>query len=214
MATQGKANVDEKEEWIPKTELGRKVKNGEITSIEQIYQQDKAILEPEIIDTLLPDLKDEILDIKMVQRTTDSGRKGRFRVVAAVGNKDGYVGVGIGKATEIRSAIGRAIRNAKKNIIHIRRGCGSWECGCGENHSIPFKVSAKYGSTSIELMPAPKGTGLVAGRTAKKVLELAGVKDAWSKSRGHTSTRFNFAFATLKALEKTRRKRFERVKEL
>ena len=196
------------EEWVPRTDLGKKVKAGEISNIEQIYSQNKAILEPEIVDLLLPDLKDEVLKVNMVQRTTDSGRKGSFRVVVAVGNKEGYVGVGIGKGLEIKVAIERAIKNAKKNLIHIRRGCGSWECGCDEGHSVPFKVHSKYGSSSIELMPAPKGTGIVAGDTAKKVLELAGIKDIWSKSLGKTSTRFNFAFATLNALKQTRKSRF------
>ncbi len=197
-----------REEWVPRTELGKKVLAGEISNIEQIYSQNKAILEPEIVDLLLPDLKDEVLKVNMVQRTTDSGRKGSFSVTVAVGNKNGHIGVGVGKGLEVKVAIERAIKNAKKNLIHIRRGCGSWECGCEENHSVPFKVKSKYGSVSIELLPAPKGTGIVAGNTAKKVLELAGIKDVWSKSIGKTSTRFNFAFATLGALKETRKSRF------
>lgn len=195
------------EEWVPKTELGRKVLSGEITNIEQIYAQNKAILEPEIVDALLPNITDEVLNIGMVQRTTDSGRKGSFRILVAVGDKDGHVGVGIGKGREIKLAIERGIKNAKKNITKIRRGCGSWECGCHESHSLPFKVSAKYGAVKIDLMPAPKGTGIVAGSTAKKILELAGINDVWSKSIGKTETKFNFAFATLNALKQTRKMR-------
>lgn len=191
-------------EWEPKTELGRAVKSGQITSFEEIYARNLPILEPEIVDVLLPNLQEEVLEIKMVQRTTDSGRKSSFRITVAVGNRDGYVGVGIGKGAEIRPAIEAAVKEAKKAIIHVRRGCGSWECACGEPHSIPFKVSGKEGSVRVQLMPAPRGTGIVAGRTAKKILELAGIQDVWSKSLGDTRTVFNFAKATLAALRATR----------
>jgi len=192
-------------EWVPKTALGKLVQKGEITSLEQIYERDMAILEPEILDLLVPNLQDEVLNVKMVQRTTDAGRKGSFMVTVAVGNKDGYVGVGTGKGNEVRPTIDRAIRHAKKNIIHINRGCGSWECNCSTGHSIPFKVRGTDSSAKIELLPAPKGTGVVAGKVAKKVLELAGVKDVWSTTTGNTRTAYNTAFATLAALEKARK---------
>jgi len=164
-----------------------------------------AILEPQIIDKLIPEMQEEVLDIKMVQRTTDSGRKGSFMVTAAVGNKDGIVGVGTGKGQEVKSTIDRAVREAKKNIISINRGCGSWQCGCDENHSIPFKVKGSFSSVSIELLPAPKGTGIVAGSTAAKILELAGIKDVWSRTKGNTRTVFNFGKATINALKEIRR---------
>ena len=191
-------------EWVPKTMVGRMVQKGEITNIEQIYAKNLAILEPEIVDALVPNLKKEVLNIKTVQRTTDSGRKGTFMITAAVGNKEGCVGVGTGKGLGVKPAIERAVCEAKKNLIHVRRGCGSWECGCNENHSIPFKLYGRYSSVKIELLPAPKGTGIMAGKTAKKVLELAGIKDAWSKTFGSTSTKLNFAMATLNALKQTR----------
>ena len=194
----------EEVEWIPRTTLGKMVQKGEITSLEQVYERNLPILEPEIIDVLIPNIQDNVLKIKMVQRSTDSGRKGSFMVTVAVGNKDGYVGVGTGKGLEVRPTIEKAIRNAKKNVIHIRRGCGSWECGCNGDHSIPVKVKGTNSSTSIELKPAPKGTGIVAGKIAKQVLELAGVKDVWSTSLGNTRTVYNAAFATLNALEETR----------
>lgn len=200
----------QQQKWVPRTELGKKVLSGEITDMEQIYEKNLPILEPEIVDMLVPNLQDEVLNIKMVQRTTDSGRKGSFMITVAVGNKNGFVGVGTGKGLEIRPTIEKAIKNAKKNLIHIKRGCGSWECGCGEQHSIPFKVKGKYGSTMIELLPAPKGTGIVAGKTAAKVLELAGIKDVWSRTEGDTRTVFNFAFATLEALRKIRKVRVKR----
>lgn len=202
--------MDERE-WIPKTKLGKLVKSGDITSIEQIYEKNLSILEPEIVDVLVPNIEDEVLKIKMVQRTTDSGRKGSFMITAAVGNKDGYIGVGMGKGNEVRPTIERAIKNAKKSLVHVRRGCGSWECACGEAHSLPFKIKGKHSSVKVELLPAPKGTGIVAGKTARKVLALAGVKDVWSHTTGDTRTVVNFARATLDALGKTRKMRL--VKE-
>ena len=88
------------------------------------------------------------------------------------------------------------------NIIKIKRGCGSWECGCGTEHSIPFKTRGSSGSVRVELMPAPKGVGLVATEEAKKIFRLAGIKDIWMKSRGHTSNRINFIYAIFDALKK------------
>ncbi len=192
-------------EWTPKTKLGRMVLNGEITNLEEVYSRNMAILEPEIIDLLVPNLEHEILQKNSVQRITKNGRRISFRVVSAVGNKDGYVGVGVGKGLEMRTAIEKSIKNAKRNLIHIHRGCGSWECACGEEHSLPFKVSGKNSSVKIEIYPAPKGTGVVAGGTARKILELAGIKDAWSKTFGQTTTRVNFALATLDALRQLRK---------
>lgn len=197
----------EESEWIPKTELGKMVKKGEITNMEQIYEKDLAILEPEIADLLVPNLNEEVLKIKTVQRTTDSGRRGSFMITAVVGNKDGFVGVGTGKGSEVRPTIERAVKNAKKNIIHIRRGCGSWQCNCNEPHSVPFKISGKFGSVRVKLMPAPAGTGVVLGETGRKVAEFAGIKDVWSKTEGNTASVFNFAGAVLDALRKTRKTR-------
>ena len=201
---------EEVKTWIPKTTLGKKIAAGEITNMEQVYEKNLAILEPEITDRLVPNLQDSVINIRTVQRTTDSGRKGSFTVAVVVGNKDGYVGVGTGKGLEIRPTIERAIRNAKKDLIHVRRGCGSWECRCDEPHSIPFAVSGRYSSVKIELMSAPRGTGVVAGDAAKKVLEMAGIKDVWSRATGKTSTTLNFAMATLEALKKTRRAKMAR----
>lgn len=195
--------------WVPKTELGKLVQRGEVTSMEQVYEKNLAILEPEIVDYLVPNMKEEVLDVRMVQRSTDSGRKGSFMVTAAVGNKDGFVGVGTGKGQEVRPTIERAVREAKKNIISITRGCGSWQCGCGEAHSMPFKTLGRYSSVSIELLPAPKGTGIVAGGTSKKILELSGVKDVWSKTKGNTRTVFNFGRATINALRQTRKRKIK-----
>ncbi len=191
------------DEWIPKTRLGKLVAEGKIKTMDEAIASGLPLKEPEIVDTLLPDLYDEVLDISMVQRMTDSGRRTKFRITAVVGNKDGYVGVGVGKASQVAPAIQKAINNAKLNIFRVQRGCGSWECGCGTEHSIPCKVTGSAGSVRVTLIPGPKGLGLVAGEVARKVLEFAGVKDVWTFTKGSTKTTINFARATYEALKQT-----------
>ncbi len=191
------------EEWVPKTELGRMVKEGKIKSIDDIFAMNLRIQEPEIVDTLLPNLKYEILNINIVQRQTDAGEVSQFQVVAVVGNEDGYVGLGIGKARQIGPAMEKAIKKAKLNIMPVRRGCGSWYCSCDEPHSVPFVVRGKAGSVEVVLIPAPKGVGLVVGDAIKPILRLAGIRDVWSRTFGETRTTLNFAFAAWDALKKT-----------
>ena len=191
------------ETWEPRTYVGRLVKEGKITSIDEIFKRNLPILEPEIVDILLPGLDHEVLEVRIVQKMTDAGRITRFRAAVVVGNRDGYVGLGKGKARQFRFAIEKAIRNAKLNIIPVRRGCGSWECTCSEPHSVPFTVRGKSGSVEVILKPAPKGTGLVAGDIAKKVLRLAGIRDIWTFTKGETRTSYNFARATYLALRAT-----------
>lgn len=190
-------------EWIPLTGLGKQVLAGEIANIDDVIESGRPIKEPEIVDHFLPDLEDEVLDINMVQRMTDSGRRVKFRCVVVVGNKNGYIGYGQAKDAQVGNAIKKAIGNAKINLIKVKRGCGSWECGCGETHSIPLEVNGKAGSVRVTLKPAPQGIGLVTGDIGKKVLELAGIKDVWSSSRGQTRTTINFAKATFDALKQT-----------
>ncbi len=193
--------------WVPKTKLGRMVANGEITDISQILNKGLRIMEPEIVDVLLPEVTDqnnqEVLNINMVQRMTDSGRKVRFSVMVVIGNRNGYVGIGKAKAKEVGPAIRKAINNAKLNIIQIKRGCGSWECKCGTAHTVPFRVSGKASSVKVTLIPAPNGLGLAVGGVGKKILSLAGVKDVWSKTDGQTQTTVNFANAIMDALYQT-----------
>jgi len=195
----------QQKEWIPRTELGKKVASGEIASIDAVFDSGRKILEPQIIDALLPDLKDEVLERKSTQRMTASGRKQRMRAVVVLGNRNGYVGVGVGKAPDTRMAIEEAIVDAKKHIIRVNLGCGSWECGCGTTHSLRQKVTGKSGTTEIILKPAPRGVGIVAGKTARKVLELAGVKDAWIFTKGRTRNILNTVLAITNALESMNR---------
>ncbi|MCS7364265.1 MAG: 30S ribosomal protein S5 [archaeon GB-1867-035] len=195
------------EEWVPRTTLGRLVKEGKIVSIYQIYALNLPIMEPEIIDALIPDLKHEIIDISIVQKQTDAGEMSRFKVAVVIGNEDGLIGIGTAKAKQLRFAINKAIENAKLHVIPVKRGCGSWECSCNRPHSVPFKVVGKSGSVEITLIPAPRGVGLVAGDTAKMVLRLAGIQDVWTRTRGETRTTLNFAKATYNALKKTLKRR-------
>jgi small subunit ribosomal protein S5 len=195
------------ESWTPVTSLGKKVKNGEISGIDQILDAGLNILEPEIVDTLLPELEAETLSISPTQRSTDSGRKMQFRAVVVIGDRKGHVGVGVGKSEEVKPAIDYAMRDARKNMIHMRMGCGSWECKCGTPHSIPQKLEGKYGGTMIALKPAPKGLGLAANDVVKKVVGMAGLKDIWSSASGSTSNIYNMAMATIEALDTINKKK-------
>lgn len=191
--------------WEPKTRLGRLVYEGKISSIYEIFNEGNQIKEVQIIDVLVPDLKDEVININLVQKQTDAGETSRFTALIAIGNENGLIGVGQGKAKRVRNAIEKGIRLAKLNLYPIKRGCGSWECDCGEGHTLPFKVTGKAGSVRVTLLPGPQGLGLVAGDTAKVVLKMAGIKDCWSKSIGKTTTTTSFAFATYDALKETMR---------
>ncbi len=191
------------EAWVPKTELGKKVFDGSITSMKEIMEQGSSILETNIVDHLLPNIDSEILDINRVQRRDRSGRKLRYRVVIVVGNRDGYVGLGQGKANEVYGSIQKAVKDGKKNLIYVKRGCGSWECGCGKPHTVPFMVRGKSGSVSVELVPAPRGIDLAAGGVARTILELAGIEDVWSRVQGKSQTTLNYAIATFEALRNT-----------
>jgi small subunit ribosomal protein S5 len=193
--------VFDKEAWMPKTDLGQKVKSGEIEDIDYIFKIGKKIMEPEIVDCLIPDIKTRTIDVKKTTRVTRAGRNFAFRVTAIVGDGNGHIGVGTGKNIERITAQQKAILNAKLNIIPIKRGCGSWECNCSKEHSVPYKTIGSCSSLRVELLPAPNGIGLAVSGTIKPVLEFAGIKDIWSKTRGATDTKLNFVRAVINALE-------------
>ncbi|MFX0093115.1 MAG: 30S ribosomal protein S5 [Candidatus Hodarchaeota archaeon] len=190
-------------EWIPRTRSGYLVKEGEITSIYDFFARSLKIDDIEIVNVLVPNLTEKVLAVGRVQRQTDAGRKTLFRVTAAVGSGNGLVGLGKGKAAGVGTAIRSAVNQAKLNLVPVKRGCGSWECGCGTNHSIPFQTEGKIASVRVKLIPAPKGLGLVIGSEAKSVLRLAGIKDVWSHTYGETRTTDNFCCATFEALRAT-----------
>lgn len=204
-------------EWIPRTELGKRVIKGEFKTIDDVLKSGELILEPQIVDYLVPDIKNEVIYIggspgkgggirrtatRRTVRMHKSGRRFKLTSVIAVGNGDGIIGIAKASAKEHRNAMEKALEQAKTRIIRVKRGCGSWECGCGGAHSIPFKTSARIGSVEVILYPAPKGVGIVASAAAKKILGLAGIKDIWMKTRGQTGTRSNLAFATFESLKR------------
>jgi len=207
----------DKESWKPKTALGIKVKSGEIDNIDHILDNRLKILEHEIVDILMPDLNIDLLLVgqskgkfgggqrrvfRQTQKKTQEGNKPQFGTFAIIGNEDGYLGIGYGKSKETVPAREKATRNSKQNIIKILRGCGSWQCGCKQPHSVPFTVEGKYGSVIIRLIPAPRGTGLIVEGECAKVLKIAGIKDVWSKTFGQTKTKINLIYACFDALKK------------
>lgn len=196
---------DRNREWIPRTSLGRMVQEGKITSLNEVFVEGYKIQESQIVDTLLPNLQQDVLDINLVQKQTDAGEKSRFKALVVVGNYEGFFGLGVGKDKQVRAAIQKAVLDAKINIVPVKRGCGSWECVCGEPHTVPFKVSGQCGSVRIHLFPAPKGLGVVAGDVAKKVIKFVGIKDCWTRAFGSTRTVPSFAYATYDALKNTYR---------
>ncbi len=191
------------ETWTPRTQLGKMVASGEIKTMSEALRTKLPLKEYQIVDYLLPGLKDEVIDIERAQRMTDSGRRMNYSVTAVVGNEDGFIGVGRGKAKEAAPAIRKAINNAKLNILEIRRGCGSWECGCGRAHSLPFMVHGKSGSVEVTVKPAPQGVGRAVGDIPKIVLRMAGIDDVWGFALGHTKTTVNYALAVFDAMKGT-----------
>jgi small subunit ribosomal protein S5 len=207
--------VVKKEAWKPKTQLGRDVMSGKISSLKEVFESGRKILEAQIVDHLLPEPEVVFASVgqsrgkfgggkrsiwKQTQKKTCEGNKPKFAIMAILGNKDGYVGVGYGSAKETMPAREKSIRGAKINLTRVRRGCGSWECHCGQCHSIPFKVSGKCGAAQITLIPAPKGTGLCVEKECQAILRMAGITDIYSKSR-NKKTKYNLLMACLDALK-------------
>jgi len=203
--------------WVPKTQIGRDVKTGKETSIDNILEKRNKILESEIVDSLLK-LESDLIEIgqakgkfgggkrrawRQTQRKTMEGNVVSFSAMAIVGDRNGHVGVGMGKGKETLPAREKAVRNAKLAIQRVERGCGNFDCSCSETHSIPLIVEGKCGSVRVKLIPAPQGTGLVIGDELKKVLKLAGIKDIYGVTKGQTRTTFNAVKACFQALMKT-----------
>ena len=191
------------EVWIPKTSIGKRVVAGEINSMEEILSKGLRIQEAGIIKKLLPDLKTEVIDVGIIQKMTANGQSTRFKALVAAGNENGWLGIGMGKSKQMRIAIEKANNAAYLNVSPVKLGCGSWECRCDQKHSVPFKVKGKGGSVTIEILPAPRGLGLVAGRKIRNLLRLAGLKDAWTTAKGSTTTMNSTSKAVLNCLRQT-----------
>jgi len=183
------------------TKLGRLVKTRCITSLEEIYLYSIPIKESQIIDTFLPELKDEVMKIMPVQKQTRAGQRTRFKAFVLVGDSNGHVGLGVKCSKEVATAIRAAITVAKLTVVPIRRGY--WGSKMGLPHTVPSKITGKCGSVSVRLIPAPRGTGIVAAPAAKKVLQFAGIDDVYTSATGHTKTMGNFIKATFFALRDT-----------
>lgn len=203
--------------WVPKTKLGQDVKDKKIKNIDEILDNKRKILEPEIVDTLL-NVQSDLISIgqskgkfgggkrrawRQTQRKTKEGNVPTFSTMAVVGDEKGHVGVGSGKSKETLPARDKAVRKAKLGIIKVTRTCAGFDCACDEKHTIPFKVYGKAGSVRVELIPAPQGTGLVVAKELKKILKLAGIKDIYSRTTGTKKTTFNLIKACMDALEET-----------
>src|ERR671934_2304732 len=190
-------------EWKPRTTLGSMVLAGKIKSMDEVYENGMRIQESEIVRHLLPDIKSQVVHVGIVKKQTDAGEMTRFNAIVAVGNEAGWFGIGKGKASQMRIAIDKATTAAYLDVIPVKLGCGSWECRCNKLHSVPFKVRGRGGSVTIEVLPGPRGLGLVAGENIKSLLKLAGLKDAWTKSYGSTNTMSSTTKAIFNALRST-----------
>mmetsp|Transcript_32164 Transcript_32164/g.49179 ORF Transcript_32164/g.49179 Transcript_32164/m.49179 type:complete len:259 (+) Transcript_32164:63-839(+) len=192
----------EEEGWVPVTKLGRLVKEGRITSMEEIFLFSLPVKEAEIIDFFLKDkLQDEVMKIMPVQKQSSAGQRTRFKAFVAVGDTNGHIGLGVKCSSEVANAIRGAILAAKLNVCPVRRGY--WGRVSALPHTVPCKVKGKCGSVRVRLIPAPRGTGLVASPAGKKLLHMAGVDDCYTSACGHTRTMGNFIKALFYALRST-----------
>ncbi|TIB64949.1 hypothetical protein E3P78_00897 [Wallemia ichthyophaga] len=194
----GRQTKDESKEWVPVTKLGRLVKAGKVKSMEEIYLFSIPVKEYQIVDFFLPKLKDEVMKISPVQKQTRAGQRTRFKAFVAIGDSDGHVGLGVKCAKEVATAIRGAMIAAKLATIPVRRGY--WGNALAEPHTVPCKVSGKCGSVMARLVPAPRGTGIVAAPASKRMLQLAGIQDCYTQTKGNTSTMGNFIKATFQAI--------------
>jgi small subunit ribosomal protein S5 len=144
----------------------------------------------QLIDASKLDLKEKVIHIGRVTKVVKGGRTFRFSALVVVGDENGHVGIGTGKASEIPDAIRKGIQDAKKNLIYVPK----------VGTTIPHMVQGRFGAGNVLIMPAKEGTGVIAGGPVRAVLELAGVKDVRAKSIGTNNPR-NMVNATMVGLK-------------
>lgn len=187
---------------MPCTKLGRLVKAGLVTSMDEVFQQALSVKEWQLVDALFGEqLKDEVMKIMPVQKQTTAGQRTRFKAFVVVGDYNCHVGLGVKAAAEVATAIKGAIWAAKVSLVPIRKGY--WGSKAGKPHTVPVKVTGQCGSVRFRIIPAPRGTGLVAAPATKKMLAMAGLQDAYTSARGKSRTMGNFIKAAFAALAKT-----------
>ena len=144
------------------------MKEGKISSLEEIFLFSMPVKEAEIIEYFLKDkLQDEVMKIMPVQKQSSAGQTTRFKAFVALGDNNGHIGLGVKCSSEVATAIRGAITAAKLNVSPVRRGY--WGRKGGAPHTVPCKVTGKCGSVRVRLIPAPRGTGLVASPAGKKL---------------------------------------------
>ena len=174
------------------------MQQGKIRSLEQIYLFSIPIKEHQIVEHFLGELSDEVMKIMPVQKQTSAGQRMRFKAFVVVGDKNGHIGLGVKACKEVAHSIQGSMILAKLNIVPVRRGY--WGGKIGAPHTIPTKLTGKCGSVSVRLIPAPRGTGIVAAPASKKILAMAGLEDCYSTTRGHSRTTGNFITAVFNAI--------------
>jgi small subunit ribosomal protein S2e len=195
------------------------VKGGLIKSLDEIYLFALPIKEAQIIDHFIPSaesrpgdlraadiskgnkLQEKVIKICPVQRMTRAGQVSRFKAFVIVGDGAGHIGLGVKCSKEVSTSIRGAVAFAKLNLIPVRMGYFS--SVFGKPHTIPCKVTGKCGSVRFRIIPAPRGTGIVAAQIPKLVLQFAGVTDAYTSATGQTATGGNFVRAAYNAIAKT-----------
>ena len=146
-----------------------------------------------IDEALSADVEDDVVAINRSAAVVKGGRRFSFSALSVVGNRNGLVGIGYGKGREVPNAIEKSVKDARKQIMRVRR----------EGTTIPHFVEGRYGATKVRLVPAAPGTGIIAGKAVRKVLEHAGITDILTKNYGSTNP-LNVVKATMMALSKLR----------